>query len=150
MPPIASNELDQVGIQLLTDWINQEANATVSYNDWRIANFGNDTSPEGAPGENPDNDPSTNEGEWLTHTNPNDGTDFLRTTLRHTGTKVEIDIPALSSRRVTVQRSTNLIDWFRWDIPANDSIPLNPASPHTFTATPIGSEEFFRFRIEEN
>ncbi len=150
MPPIASNELDQVGIQLLTDWINQEANATVSYNDWRIANFGNDTSPEGAPGENPDNDPSTNEGEWLTHTNPNDGADFLRTTLRHTGTKVEIDIPALSSRRVTVQRSTNLIDWFRWDIPANDSIPLNPASPHTFTATPIGSEEFFRFRIEEN
>ena len=53
MPPLATNEPDEVNIQLLTDWITREATSEITYKDWRIARFGNDTSPNGEPDADP-------------------------------------------------------------------------------------------------
>ncbi|WP_367872146.1 PQQ-dependent sugar dehydrogenase [Luteolibacter sp. Populi] len=71
MPPLASDVVDLEGAQLIADWIGQAGQPPFgSYQEWRIARFGNGTSPEGAAGENPDGDKLDNFGEWAFGTNP--------------------------------------------------------------------------------
>ena len=150
MPPLATNEPDDVNIQLLTDWINQEATTETTYTAWRIARFGNDTSANGAPNADPDGDGSNNEHEWLALTDPNDERDFLKTEFALNGNNVEVDLPGLPNRSVLVERSTNLLDWLNWTVPNNDGVSRNPASPsHILTAPANGPHEFFRLKIEE-
>lgn len=150
MPPIATNETDHAAIQLLTDWINQEASSEITYNAWRISRFGNDTSADGEPNANPDGDQSTNLHEWLAQTNPNDGTDFLATNILQSEGSIQIDLPAYSNRSVLIERSTDLTNWLAWAAPGNDGLPRNPALPNpTLTAPSNGAREFFRFRIQE-
>ena len=150
MPPLATNEPDTVNIQLLTDWINQEATTETTYTSWRIARFGNDTSANGAPTADPDGDGSNNEQEWLALTDPNDERDFLTTSFSLNGNNVEVDLPGFANRSVLIERSTNLIDWLSWSAPGNSGIPGNPAlPPQILTAPSNGAHEFFRLRIEE-
>ena len=148
MPSIASNELDHTNIQLLTDWINQEASVLTTYNAWRIAEFGTDSSPEGEPSADPDRDLANNQDEWLTHTAPLDNSSFIQTSLELSGDDVRINLPGFADRRVTVQRSLNLLDWFRWDAPGNDGIPRTPSVDHTLTAPRTEQQEFFRLSVE--
>jgi glucose/arabinose dehydrogenase/mono/diheme cytochrome c family protein len=150
MPPLASNELDEKNIQLLTAWINQEASAEVTYNAWRIAKFGNDTSTNGEPNSDPDNDSFVNHAEWLAHTNPTNAQDFLATSLSQSGENLEIPIPSLIGRSVTIERSADLSTWLRWAVSGNDGIPRNPMSkPHLLTAPQTDQSEYFRIKIEE-
>jgi len=150
MPPLATNVLDTVNIQLLTDWINQEATSETNYTAWRIARFGNDTSASGLPNADPDGDGSDNEHEWLALTDPNDEQDFLKTEFSLNGNNIEVDIPSLPNRSIIVERSTDLLDWLNWAAPNNDGIPRNPTSPNQILTAPLtGVHEFFRLRIEE-
>jgi glucose/arabinose dehydrogenase len=152
MPPLATNESDLVAIQLLTDWINQEATIETDYNTWRIARFGNDTSPEGQPDADPDGDSFSNEYEYRSHTDPSDGNDFLATGFSFTqsGSAIEINIPALSNRAVLVEHSSDLLKWLPWTAETNDGIPRNPAQQTVPLIAPAtGNQEYFRLRIQE-
>lgn len=64
MPPLATAVPDLEAAQLVADWISQEVHPYTTYEEWRTAKFGNDTSPEGEPTDNPDGDRLDNFGEW--------------------------------------------------------------------------------------
>ncbi|MGC6564097.1 MAG: PQQ-dependent sugar dehydrogenase [Akkermansiaceae bacterium] len=150
MPPLATNESDTIVIQLLTDWIQQEATSELTYEAWRIARFGNNTSTEGEPDADPDKDRASNQYEWLTETDPNDGSDYFSATFHLDGSNVEIELPVYSNRSVLIERSTDLSTWLPWLAPGNDGIPRNPAGPQETLTTPAnGSQEFFRLLIRE-
>ena len=149
MPPLGTNEPDQENIQLLRDWINQEASALTTYTAWRIHHFGNDSSAEGEPDVDADFDGETNWKEWLALTNPRDMNDVLRVEVGLDGGNLEINIPGRPNRGFTIQRSTNLRDWFRWDVPGNDGIPRASGSDHVFMGPLVEPRAFFRFLMEE-
>ncbi len=87
--------------------------------------------------------------EWLTNSNPNDGNDFYRATIRTGRTNISIDLPGLGNRGILVDTSTDLQNWMPWMVPGNDGIPLNPGAVHTLTGPITGPRGFFRFAIEE-
>ncbi|MEP4076887.1 PQQ-dependent sugar dehydrogenase [Haloferula sp.] len=149
MPPIGSNELDHTAIALLTDWINQEASTDTTYNDWRITNFGNDTSSQGDPTADPDGDGDDNEREWLTDTDPNDINSRWSLSLELSGGQTSIGYPGIRNGSVRIEHSTNLIDWSLWDATGNDGVPRNPNSPALLMAPTTDSTGFFRADIEE-
>jgi glucose/arabinose dehydrogenase len=70
MPPLATAVPDLEAAQLIAAWIGQEVHPFRTYQEWRIARFGNDTSPEGEATENPDGDKLDNFGEWAFGTDP--------------------------------------------------------------------------------
>ena len=148
MPPLATNEIDLEGVQLITDWINNEARSELTYEDWRLLQFGNISSPEGEPRANPDGDFADNFYEWLTNTNPNDPASNWQPELSIDHGDVEWSFQGLGNRSVTILRSEDLQIWDLWSAPGNDGIPLNPSIFHTFSSS-ITEEEFFQFRIEE-
>ena len=62
----------------------------------------------------------------------------------------EINLPALPNRKVIVEQSSDLINWFHWDAIGNDGLSRNPASAnHTLSAPAKEFHEFFRLQIEE-
>ncbi|MCP5534314.1 MAG: PQQ-dependent sugar dehydrogenase [Akkermansiaceae bacterium] len=64
MPPLATTVVDFEGAELLAAWINENIPPFSDYNDWRVARFGDDISPEGEPGANDDGDRFSNRFEW--------------------------------------------------------------------------------------
>ena len=150
MPPLATTEIDLEAAQLIADWIASEVQPYTTYQEWRIAHFGNDTSPEGAPTANPDGDEGSNNFEWLTNTDPNDPTGIWRPTILGDGNDVTLEFEGLGNRRVSAYHSTNMLDWFPWPVSGNDGIPLNPDAMHTLSGTRSQVREFYRFQVEEN
>ena len=149
MPPVATNIIDQEAVNLLTDWINS-INGYQTYQQWRIAQFGNDVSPNGEPSENPDGDHATNQDEYNTQTDPLDGSSFWNPL-------VQFDVDSLvfenmANRSVLVETSTDLNIWHLLDVPENDGIP--PASTVNKTIfNPLipagnGDRHFFRFLMQ--
>lgn len=150
MPPIASNESDEAAIQLLTVWINEEATNEATYSAWRIAQFGNETSPQGTAEADPDGDTFTNRTEYLAQTDPTNRSDFLTTKVQLNGTTIEITIPALTNRGIIVEQSLDLKNWLPLPHPDNNGIPRNPAFPLPLLSVPAsGPHEFFRLQIRE-
>lgn len=150
MPPLATNEIDEVAIQLMTDWINQEATTEVNYSAWRLARFGSAVTPHGAPDIDADGDGVSNEMEYLALTDPLDGTSFPELTLSMMGAGPVVSFPPLPNRSVLIERSADLQNWVPWEASGNDGIPRNPSvvSP-MLTAPSNGLQEFFRLRIRE-
>ncbi len=151
MPPIASNEIDPVNIQLLADWITGQLPAYQTYDQWRLARFGNTNSPAGERTADPDSDFASNEAEWLQYTDPNNGTSvWSDLTIDPAGNGVAIGY-ALSNRQAVIERSTNLAEWTTWDAPGNQGIPLHTGVVHQISTTVEDADKaFFRLRIEEN
>lgn len=150
MPPLASSEIDTEGLQLLTDWINQEATTEVNYAAWRLARFGSSKSPQGAPEFDADGDGFSNEREYLGGTGPLDPSSFPALLLQENGGNVEITFPAIGNRSVLIERSTDLSNWLPWTASGNDGLPRNPALPGPVISAPqSGPQEFFRLRVQE-
>ena len=148
MPPLGSNVIDPEGVQLLANWIDNEASSLTNYDKWRTFYFG--SNPLGAPGLNPDGDSATNRQEYLFLTDPFKGTKSLQPSLTLTGGQVTIPLPALSGRKVIVEHSSDLTLWEKWNAPGNDGIPRNPATPFSLTAPAGAAKGFFRFNVSEN
>lgn len=149
MPPLATNEIDLEGTQLLSDWIAGEVQSQTTYQDWRIAHFGNGTSSEGAPGSNPDGDGGDNNFEWLTNTDPEDSSSAWQPVVHQDGNNIVHDFTGLGNRSTTLMRSDDLNIWTPWQVPGNDGVPLAPGSPHTLRGPRMPGSEFFRFEIQE-
>ncbi len=148
MPPIDSNLHDPEGIALLTEWITEEATGEVSYSDWRIARFGDDSSPEGEPGEDPDGDGRSNHEEWLQNTAPLDRASRWELLLDRSqpGT---VSYSGLGNRSVVIEHSPDLGSWSRWDVPGNDGLPRNPTEVHELSESDPGPAGFYRAVVEE-
>ena len=150
MPPLAANELDLEAAQLVSDWIASEVQTHTTYQQWRIARFGNGTSPEGAPGADPDGDTRDNHDEWLANTDPNNPSSYWQPVLRLDGANATLDFAGLGNRSVRAFRSFDLVNWFQWAVPGNDGLPLDPNAIHSLIGPRSAPAEFFRFQIDEN
>ncbi|MES2661241.1 MAG: PQQ-dependent sugar dehydrogenase [Verrucomicrobiota bacterium] len=149
MPPLATNEIDLEGTQLLADWIAGEVQSQATYQDWRIARFDNGTSSEGAPGSDPDGDGRDNHFEWLTNTNPENSASIWQPVMHQDGSNIVHDFTGLGNRSATIMRSDDLNIWTPWQVPGNDGVPLAPGSVHTLSGPMLPGNEFFRFQIQE-
>jgi len=148
MPPLGTAELDLNGIQVVTDWINQSVNRS-TYNDWRIANFGNGTSPEGAQNFDADDDGQNNYFEWLGSTGPLAAGSFLYPGITTSGGNVNVQFPNLQGRLIQVQTSTDLINWSLWNAPNNNGFPAPTGATRTLTAPVDAPRRFFRLDVRE-
>ena len=119
-----------------------------TYQEWRLAQFLSSSSPEGEPGADPDKDGKTNEFEWLTKTDPRDGTDCWSLGLDSTPSGMEVSYEGLSDRSVRILQSGDLQNWSPWGHPDNDGLPRNPALPAVLTITPGLHRQYFRAEIE--
>jgi uncharacterized repeat protein (TIGR03806 family) len=148
MPPLGSNEIDQVNVELLSAWIEGTLPDNQTYAQWRLADFGSPDSPEGDPAYDADGDGVSNHEEFLAGTSPLDGSSFLRPTLTRAGEEVSIGFSVPANRSVQVQSSANLLDWSLWDVPGNDGVSL-PAGAQSVSGTSADPARFFRLLIEE-
>ena len=149
MPPIASNELDQTSIALVTDWITQSLPTRQTYADWRLAQFGSISSSNGVTTADPDGDGRTNNAEFLALTNPNLGSSFLAPQIVTNAGSILFTFSAPANRSAFVETSTDLVSWSLWDVPGNGGLSLSGGSV-TITGPVLGTKQFFRLRLQEN
>jgi hypothetical protein len=149
MPPLATSELDQANIALLTEWITTSLPNRQTYTDWRTTQFGSGTSPEGEPASDPDSDGSQNTSEFLGLTNPLSGASFLAPQVAAETSNVSITFNVPANRSATIETSTNLSTWTLWDVPGNAGLP-HPGGAVTLTGPKLGPQQFFRLRLQEN
>jgi len=137
MPPLATIVPDLEAAELVAAWISQEVHPYATYAEWRDAEFGNVTTPEGAPVANPDGDGIDNFGEWAFGTNP-----ALSDDSRATPVLLQVRLPAgefrFSHRRLRMhgtaglhyeyRSSDNLVDWSPVSVTEESSVPdVDPA-----------------------
>ncbi len=145
MPPLGSTEIDQASAAMLAEWINALPERQ-GYEEWREEHFGSD--PEGDPAADPDGDGIPNRDEYLAGTGPLDGTSIPRPSLQRNGQAVTLGFSIPANRSVRVESSTDLLDWFLWDVPGNDGVSL-PGGDHSFEGDSGDAARFFRLKIEE-
>jgi len=148
MPPLGTAEVDLSGIQVVTDWINESTNRS-SYQEWRIANFGNGASGDGAQGFDADGDGQSNFFEWLGTTSPLHGGAFFQPGIGTGSTTMSVTVPNLPGRLIIVETSTDLLNWGIWNVPSNNGLPAPSGATRTITAPIDGVKRFFRFLIKE-
>ena len=151
MPPLATHELDQGAINLLTAWISSELTNRQSFAQWQIANFGSTNNPSAAADADPDGDGASNYYEFLTRTSPrtNAPPPWTITIAEAAGT-VGVNFLRLASLGFLVETSTGFEKWSAWDVPGNQL--FFGASDQLATVTgPLASEtnRFFRVKILE-
>lgn len=149
MPPIGSSVLDQTGIALLQEWINESLPNRATYDTWREAWFQYLPESFGEPGEDPERDGRTNHEEYLAGTNPLDGMSFFGSQLTRENNTVSVHFNVPANRSVRVETSTDLTNWFLWDVPQNNGIPL-PGGASVFQGPMLGPKQFFRLQLSEN
>jgi glucose/arabinose dehydrogenase len=149
MPPLASTETDLEGVQLLSDWIASEVSPHTTYAGWRLAYFGNNSSPIGSPDHDADGDGLTNRFEYLSHTDPHDAASTWKPVFGITDGQANYQFTGLPDRRILAHRSSNMTDWEIWPLSANDGIPLPSQSGKTLQAPVEAGKRFFRLSIEE-
>lgn len=134
MPPLATNLPDLEAAELVANWISQELHPFGTYQAWRIAHFGNDTSPDGLSTANPDSDKLDNFGEWAFGTDPQLADDAraassLLLARPSTGefrfTHRRLRAHALAGIHYTYRTSDDLAEWA--EVPAlEETVTLSP------------------------
>ncbi len=148
MPPLGSNTIDTEGVQLLTEWINGPLTSRQDYTAWRESNFGSPPN-GGEPGVDDDLDGRTNREEFLTGTDPNKPDPAPDLALSTSGNNLEVTLPPLPGRGVSLLVSDDLVDWEKWDAAGNNGLPRDAANPVGFSIPATREKEFFRAAFEE-
>jgi hypothetical protein len=151
MPPLATHQLDQGAISLLTRWISTELTNHQSFADWQIAWFGSTNNPLAAALADPDGDNANNYYEFLTHTSPltNVPPPWKVSIDRDAGT-VGVSFLRVANLGFVVQTSTDFTNWTPWDVPAN-RLWFSASNFFDTVVGPLTSEKnrFYRVRIYE-
>jgi uncharacterized repeat protein (TIGR03806 family) len=149
MPPLGSTELDQTNIALLQEWIGQSLPERLTYEEWRLAEFGSSSSSEGTASSDPDGDGQTNQQEFVANTDPRSPASFLATQLSADGSNITLTFNVPEGRSALIETSSDLNAWTLWDIPGNNGLPLT-SGPVSFSGPASGAKQFFRLRLREN
>ncbi len=147
MPNLASNEIDETGVQLLIDWIESGLPGRQSYDQWRTSISG--ASPDGEPGEDPDHDGRDNEDEFLQHTNPQLADAPPSIGVADSASGLTLTLPDLPGRGHILESSTDLGNWAPWPVEGNDGLARPPGLPWSVEVPTDESHRFFRARTEE-
>lgn len=149
MPPLASDIIDEEGVELLIAWIRLELPERQSYAQWRLATFGSAVSPEGEPAFDADGDGCDNMAEFLAGTDPLSPDPATVPSLHLANGIATVGFPTLAGRGVRIEYSPDLRDWSTWLAPGNDGISGLPASILELAAPVTGPSAFFRAIIVE-
>ena len=149
MPPLATNELDPVAIQLLTDWITVDLPQRQSFTQWQTTNFGSPGNPDAAPNADPEGDGQTNAFEFLAGTPPTSPEDRWVLDLQATGGNLQVSFTQPANRAVLLETSLDLANWSIWNVPGNQPLFNAAEQLRTLVGPMLGPEQFFRARLSE-
>ena len=153
MPPLATSELDQAGIALLTEWISA-LGTRPDYAAWRLGTFGSGTSPEGDETADPDGDGADNRSEFIAQTDPLDASSILRVSLAPSpeGSTLTVSFELPPDRLWSVETSADLLTWAPWAVEGADGLPratqtmISLQAPVPDSSSP---RRFFRLHLSE-
>jgi hypothetical protein len=149
MPPLATHQLDQGAIALLTTWISTELTNHLTFSDWQIANFGSTNAPNAAASADPDNDGANNYLEYLTQTVPQNPLDVWKLGITVGGSLVNVSYPQVPNLGIVIDTSSDLLNWAPWDVPGNQPVFGTSTGTAVLQApfTPASSAQYFRARL---
>jgi mono/diheme cytochrome c family protein len=152
MPPLATHELDQGAINLLTAWISSELTNYQTFAQWQIANFGSTNNPSAAANADPDSDSANNYYEFLTRTSPlTNAPPPWTITIDEAAATVGVNFLRLANLGFLVETSTDFTNWSAWDVPGNQPFfsVSNVWTTVSGPRSPTDTNQFFRVRIFE-
>jgi len=149
MPPLATNELDQTDIALMQQWILTTLPTEQTYDQWHQAEFNAPTPPGGDENADSDGTGQTNYLKYLAGLNPLDRTSIFGPGFSLSGGNAIVSFNVPANRSVSVQTSTDLVNWTLWDVPGNGGVP-QPGGLNMMTGTARGPEMFFRVSLQGN
>lgn len=148
MPPIATNVLDQAGIDLIRSWIANH-DSEKRFLDWQETHFTDASLEAAAHDADPDQDGNSNRLEYLNDTLPLDAQSRWEPAFEFDSDSITVSFPTTPGRYFVIEKSTDLSTWTDWEVPGN------PPDTNQAEATIEGSlsaeepAEFFRVKVEE-
>lgn len=153
MPPISTTVVDTNAVQLLTEWITQDAVAFQSFPEWQTTNFGDSHLPQAAADADPDGDGSSNYLEFLVGSSPVVSSASWRISAQIDSGSVRIRFRQIAGRGFEVQTTTNLSDPTSWrilDVAGNSPFFSSTSFDATVEDPLIGTApRFYRVRVFE-
>ena len=152
MPPLGTSLEDTHAIALIRRWITEQLPGLQTFADWQVSQFGSTNAPSGQPGMDPDNDGASNYEEFLTGTDPKQGTDAWGIGIRRAGSDVEITYPGIVNRGIEIQWTTNLFNpaWQYLNVPQNRPYLSATAGPGVVPdVVTNGPPKYYRGRVFE-
>jgi glucose/arabinose dehydrogenase len=148
MPPLGTHELDEGAINLLNAWITGELTNYMTFAQWQVAHFGSTNNPLAMAGADPDSDGANNYFEYLTKTDPQNGLAVWKPGVSADAGQVTLSYPQVPNLGVVVETTTNLFNWWHWDVPGNQPF-FGSQSGTMLLQGPLLDEQFFRARLTE-
>lgn len=147
MPPLATNELDSVAIQLLTDWINLALPARQTFAQWQVAHFGGTGGANAQPTADPDGDGQNNMLEFLLGQNPLTVNPPYLPTANVAGATYSLTFAQPANRSVLVETTSDLLSWSLWDVPGNSPAFPAAAQARSLSGPLLLPKHFYRLRL---
>lgn len=152
MPPLATTELDEEAIQLISEWITSLSDYK-GYENWRLEQFGSDTTDEGDKAFDADFDSFSNYQEYLIDTNPLKSEEKWDFEYKIGEDSAWFEYDQLPNRSFQIEISKDLKNWSAWDAPNNTpDYPKNDLKTVRIEGSmdrETDSNIFFRWRIRE-
>ena len=150
MPPLATSELDQNDITLITQWINSGESSRPLYEDWRATWFASGDA-NGLRTADPDGDHLTNYDEFVLGTNPLSSSNAAPSDLLggSGSNQFTLRLNRRAFRRYNILISSDLASWRRWDVPQNVSGYTTTDVLEEIPFTSEAQKYFFRLEVSE-
>ena len=154
MPPIGTSVLDETGIALIRDWIEQATPSFISYHDWigQVDEDAAPTVPPYRPYDDFDDDGTSNEFEWLSGKPPGAPSEDLGPRIEVIDGEARLTFHRLADRDYDVQWSTDPDvpgSWGSLDDPENGFFLRSEDSEASIPLPAGGTGRFFRVQLNE-
>jgi glucose/arabinose dehydrogenase len=123
MPPLDTTLVNTQAVALLAYWITNDLPAYQSFADWQLSYFGSTNASQAADTADPDGDHSVNYLEYLTATDPTNGSSNWKISMRHGPNGPQLVYPLIANRGFEVQATPNLLanrSWAPLDVSGNE------------------------------
>lgn len=152
MPPLATTEIDEEAIQLISEWITSLASYE-GYQHWRLERFGSDTSDEGDKNFDADFDSLSNYQEYLINSNPLNSELNWKFEYQIKEDSAWFEYDQLPNRSFQIEISKDLKTWSAWNAPDNvleyPQDDLKTVRIEGSVNREADSKLFFRWKIRE-